>query len=145
MPHISVSITGISMAVITQFMWALVWYGIFFRRHWSRAMGINPDSRPVRRRLIGSMSITLLGSCLMAWVLALNIAAWDPVSWGIQQENHASLPLVARAAFLSWGGFIVPILLSGVAWGRKSLALFAINSCYYLVGILVMAASLIYF
>lgn len=40
------------------------------------------------------------------------------------------------AAFFTWIGFFVPLLLAGVAWENKSWKLFGINAAYYFTALL---------
>ena len=145
MPDISVSLPAIVFAVLNQFLWALVWYGIFVRKIYAAEMNINPDNRPENRQLAKSMLIMLGGNFLMATVLAVNIAVWDPVSWGFEAQSRSSLTLAAKAAFFIWLGFVLPVMLAAVAWSGRTWRYVLINAVYYLVGLFFMAATLTHF
>jgi Protein of unknown function (DUF1761) len=49
------------------------------------------------------------------------------------------------AAFYTWLGFFVPVLLSGVAWEKKSWKLFSINAAYHLLALFLVASILTHF
>lgn len=142
MPDITLSIPAIVMAVLAQFFLGLIWYGIAFRHAWMRIVKYDPQKRPDNRALAGKMGLMLLGNVLMAWVMAHNIAAWSPLSWGQDDSGPSALVRAALAAFFSWLGFVVPLLLNSVAWGKKSWPLFAIHASYYLVAMFLTAAIL---
>lgn len=142
MPDITLSIPAIVMAVIAQFFLGLVWYGIAFRQLWTRIAKYDPDKRPDNGPLFGKMGLMVLGNFLMTWVMAHNIAAWDPVSWGLEDNGLSALTRAALAGGFSWLGFVVPLLLNSVAWGKGSWLLFAIHGGYYLVAMFFTAAIL---
>ena len=72
------------------------------------------------------------------------LAVFNPVTWGFEQNTSRGI-VAAEIALVVWAGFMFPVILSGVAWGRSSWRLFAIHAGYYLLGILVMAQMLTYF
>lgn len=144
MPEITISYPAIVMAVINQFLLALVWYGVIFRYRWSREIGVNPDVRPSKKYIGRGFALMFVSVTLMAWVLAHNMAVWNPATWG-REPGDQDLLLAVSAGFFTWLGFVAPVLLAAVAWGRKSWAYFALNGAYYLLGLIIMAITIMFF
>ncbi|TAG50315.1 MAG: DUF1761 domain-containing protein [Betaproteobacteria bacterium] len=70
------------------------------------------------------------------------MVVWNPTAWGMNNAAISDGSLVLPAAFLTWLGFIVPVLNSGIAKERKSWKLFTINAGYYFVVLLVAVCAL---
>jgi hypothetical protein len=90
------------------------------------------------------MVFMLIGNFFMAWVLAHNIAGWDPHSWGQESSFMSPGGAAASAAIFTWLGFFFPVDLGAVVWEKKSWTLFFINTGYHLVSLLLVAFILVY-
>lgn len=143
MPSIHVSYVAIAIAVFANFILGFVWYTFLFKRAWSIEMGFDPDMEPEKGEMQKGMLLTILGNFLLAWVLAHNIAVWNPTTWGLAPSEYSDACRALMAAFYTWLGFSVPLLLSGVAWGKQSWKLFSINATYNLVAMIVIALILV--
>lgn len=144
MPDIQVSYTAILIAVFANFILGFIWYTFLFKRSWAIEMGLDPDIEPEKSDMQKGMLLTILGNALMAWVLAHNIAVWNPPTWGLAASEYSDLCRALMAAFYTWLGFSVPLLLSGVAWAKQSWKLFSINATYNLLALVVVAMILVF-
>ena len=76
-----------------------------------------------------------------SYVLAHEVVVWRPSTWNAGAD---AAPAVYGffAAFFVWLGFIVPILLNGVAFERKSWKVFGIGAGYQALSLVAMAMIL---
>src|SRR5687768_4871472 len=126
MPNIHISYLAIIIAVIAHFILGFLWYTPLFGKAWAKELGYNTDQKPPSSELIKGMVFMLIGNFLMAWVLAHNIAAWDPRTWGQETTMMSPAGAAASAAIFTWLGFFFPVDLGAVAWEKKSWKLFFI-------------------
>lgn len=139
-PTIQINWFAIVAAVVASFAIGSLWYGPLFGKTWARAMGfagMNPPGGEIAR----AMGLNILGTFLMAYVLAHEVVVWRPSTWNAGAD---AAPAVYGffAAFFIWLGFIVPILLNGVAFERKNWKVFGIGAGYQFLSLLVMAMVL---
>ena len=144
MPDIQVNMIAVLIAVIVNFFLGFFWFSILFKKTWALEMGFNPNEEPPKKELFKSLGITIIGYFLLAYVLAHQVAVWDSESWGLGPSLLSKLERVVQAAFFTWLGFFIPILLNGVAWAKQSWRLFAINASYHLLALLVVSSIIIY-
>ena len=81
----------------------------------------------------------IIGSFLMAFVFAHNIAAWNPITWGQPASTMSVGQNATMAAIFTWLGFYMPGELGRVAWENKSWKLFFINSGHHFLSLLIVA------
>lgn len=142
MPEFNISFLAIAVAVAANFFFGFVWYTVLFQRTWAVEMGFDPDEKPETGPMLKGMALMVLGNLFLAWVFAHNIQVWNPVTWGLPDSGAAPAMYAAMAAFYTWLGFFVPVLLSAVAWEKKSWKLFGINALYHLLALLLVAMIL---
>jgi hypothetical protein len=120
---------AIGGALLASFVIGSLWYGPLFGKAWAKAMGFPTDVRPGGAELARGIALNLVGTFLMAFVLAHDVAVWRASSWGLGPD---SAPYVYGffGGFFIWIGYIVPMLLNGVAFERKSWKVFAIGAGY---------------
>jgi Protein of unknown function (DUF1761) len=139
MPDIQISFLAVIIAVVANFFFGYLWYTPLFGRAWAKELGIDFDKKPLASEMAKSLSMNILGNFFLVFVLAQNIAAWTPKTWGLTTPGLTPISQSFAAAFFIWLGFIVPVLLNGVAWEKKSWKLFAINGGYYFLSLLIAA------
>src|SRR5687768_14071507 len=98
-------------------------------------MGFDMSQKPPAGAMVKGMVIMIIGNFLMAYVFAHNIAAWNPVTWGLAPTEISPVASALPAAFFTWIGFFVPMDLNTVAWEMKSWKLFFINTSYHLLAL----------
>jgi hypothetical protein len=144
MPEIQLNTMALLVSTVTGFFLSYVWYTPLFGTVWAKEMGFDPKATPPTPALIKSLLMTLVSVFLVAFVLAHNIAAWTPSSWGLTSIAVVKYEQALQAGGFTWLGFFVPNLLLGVAWEKRSWKLFAIDGGYYLTLLLVIAFITVY-
>ncbi len=139
-PDIHINFLAIGIAVVANFILGALWYMPLFGKVWAKEMGISMDQKPPASVFVKSMVIMVIGNFLMAWVLAHNIAVWNPETWGHTVPSDMTPGLMATmSALFTWLGFYVPVDLNTVSWEMKSWKLFFINTSYHLASLLVVS------
>ena len=109
-----------------------VWYGPLFGKQWMALSGIvMPAEKPGIGTMVKPILLSFVGAVLMTFVLTYLIAFHN----GFYQTS-GYLTAILMGVFL-WFGFIVPIHLNNLGWEGKSKTLFAINTGYWFVFLLV--------
>ena len=139
--ELKINILAILVAVVVNFIIGFLWYTPLFGKAWGKEMGYDPDMKPETSTLLKGMSFMVIGNFLFAWVFAHNIAAWGFVP-GVQEMGE--LPNAFSAAIFTWIGFYLPSHLGATVWEKHSWKLFAINTGYHLVSLIVVAMILTY-
>lgn len=132
--HIFHDLNHLAVVVSAVILWLLgaAWYSpALFARPWMAMLGITKGSAKGNAMIVG-MITSFVCDVILAFILA-HIVIWTQAStfgWG------------ALVGFLVWVGFIVaPNLPQGIYEGRP-FKLFAINSGYWLVGLLIIGGVL---
>jgi hypothetical protein len=141
MEELHINFTAVITAVIANFFLGFLWYTVLFGKAWAIEMGFDMSVKPPSSVMVKGMSFMLIGNFFLAWVFAHNIAAW-----GFVPESKAMTPVVqiANATIFTWLGFYLPGDLSRVAWEKHSWKLFAINTIYHFLMLLIAASILTY-
>lgn len=141
MEEMNISMVAILVAVVANFILGFIWYTPLFGKAWARELGFDMSVKPSGGELAKGMIFMIIGNFLMAFVFAHNIAAWSYVP-GTDEMSPAMN--IMNAVVFTWLGFYLPVDLSGVAWEKKSWKLFAINTSYHFLMLLVAAVILYY-
>ena len=139
--ELKINLVAILVAVAANFILGSIWYMHLFGKAWGKEMGYDPNMKPEKSVMFKGMFFMVIGNFLFAWVFAHNIAAWQFVP-GIKEMGP--LVNVLNSAIFTWLGFYVPGHLGATVWENKSWKLFAINTGYNLVSLLVVALILNY-
>jgi hypothetical protein len=140
MEEMNISITAILIAVVANFFVGFLWYTVLFGKMWAHEMGFDTSVKATGGQMAKGMILGVIGNFFLAYVFAHNIAAWGYVP-GIESMT-IGMKLVNSVVF-TWLGFFLPVDLNKIAWEKKSWKLFAIDTAYHLV-ILLVAALIIY-
>lgn len=139
METIQINYVAILVAVIANFILGFIWYTPLFGKAWAREVGLDVSVKPQPMELVRGMVIMVVGNFLMAFVFAHNNAAWSFVP-GMAEQSKAVL--IMNASIFTWLGFYLPVDIGVVTWERKSWKLFAINTGYHLMMLIVAATVL---
>jgi len=134
-----ISMTAILVTVVATFIFGFVWYTLLFGKAWATEMKFDMSVKPPASAMVKGMTFMLIGNLLMAGVFAHNNAAWSFVPGMDKMSLGVS---IANAAGFTWLGFFLPGDLSRVAWERHSWKLFAINTGYHLINLVIAAIIL---
>src|SRR3954471_8513398 len=104
-PNIHINMTAVLVAVVANFIFGAIWYMPLFGKAWAKEMKMDPNSpKPPSSVMIRGMVIMVIGSFLMTYVFAHNIAAWNPVTWGQAASATPPMSNAWMAAFFTWVG-----------------------------------------
>jgi hypothetical protein len=139
--ELKINIIAILVAVVVNFVLGFIWYTPLFGKLWGKEMGYDPNMKPDSKVLVKGMLFMIIGNFLFAWVFAHNIAAWQFVP---EVKEMGTMANITSSVIFTWLGFYFPGQLGSTVWERKSWTLFAINSGYNLLSLLVVAIILSY-
>lgn len=139
METIQINYTAILVAVIANFVLGFIWYTPLFGKAWAREVGLDVNVKPQPMELVRGMVIMIVGNFLMAFVFAHNNAAWSFVPG---MADQSKVVLIMNASIFTWLGFYLPVDIGVVTWERRSWKLFAINTGYHLMMLIVAATVL---
>jgi hypothetical protein len=125
---------AIGASIVMNVVLGMVWYApqVPTGRIWMREVGMSPTAKPDPKKMGQAMGIMLVGAVLMMFVLAHVMVAFRD-AFRIDGVPTLGLTGAITAGVLVWLGFMVPLVLNGVAFENKSWTLFGINAGYYLV------------
>jgi hypothetical protein len=117
-----------------------LWYGPLFGKTWAAMMSFDmstPDKvRKMQRKATPGYIASFIAALVMAYVLAHDIY------FGMDFLGTFTVGSGMQGAFWNWLGLVVPVTLGKVFWESKPWKLWAIDTAYWLVAILVMGAIL---
>ena len=142
MPEIQINYLAVLVAVVATFIFGFIWYTPLFGKAWAKEMGIDMSVKPSGGAMAKGMTLMVVGNFLMAWVFAHNLAVWNPETWGQGAMENPLAVFALSASFFTWLGFFLPVDLSTLAWENKSFKLFAINTSYHLLSLIIAAMIL---
>ena len=134
-----ISMTAILVTVVATFFFGFIWYSVLFGKAWAKEMKFDISVKPPAGEMAKGMIFMIIGNFFMAYVFAHNNAAWSFVPGMDKMSMGLS---IANAAGFTWLGFFLPGDLSRVAWERHSWKLFAINTVYHLINLIIAATIL---
>jgi hypothetical protein len=140
-PQIHLNWLAIVVSVVVGFLVGGLWYGPLFGKAWKKEMGVPLDAKPTGSEMGKSLSLNVVGTFLIAFVLAHDVLGWRPSAWNAGADAPPAV-YGFFAAFFAWLGFMVPVLLNGVAFERKSWRLFFINAAHQFVSLQIIGMIL---
>ena len=140
-PQIHINFLAIPVAALASFVLGAIWYGPIFGKTWSAAMGFS--DKPGGAEIAKGSVLNLIGVLLMSFVLSHDVAVWRPSTWGVGADQP---PYIYGffAGLFTWLGYIVPMLLNGVGFERKSWKVFAITAPFQFLSLQAMGMILSY-
>jgi hypothetical protein len=128
MPPVTISVTGIVIAIILSTIIGAAWYGVFAAQ-WLKALGKKKGQLTMAP---ASYMMQLVYSIIMAFVLA----------HFVNYAGAHTLVAGAQTGFWLWFGFIATFTAGATLWEKKGWDLWLINNGNYLVTLMVMGAVL---
>lgn len=120
--YIEVLVSGVFMMFL-----GYLWYGPLFGKPWMKLMGITKSNMEGKgSEMAKSYSLMFISALILSYVFAYILNAFEV----------NSILMATTAAFWTWLGFIATTMYAGVIWTKKPLKLYAIDSTYYLVGLI---------
>jgi hypothetical protein len=119
--HMHINWTMVLISAICQWVLGVLWYGLFFRKSWTRMVGLAEREKPKNSAF--AMIIAFIACLLLSFVMA-HIDGWA----GANLFTGG-----AKLGIICWVGFIAPpLIVQHIFEGRRA-NLFAINACYWLL------------
>jgi len=138
---IQINFVAVLAAVLANFFLGFIWYTPLFGNAWAKEMNFDKSVKPAGGEIAKGMIMMVIGNFFLAFVFAHNIAAWNYVPG---MEEMSPVLKILNAAGFTWLGFYLPVDLNAIAWEKKSWKLFAINSGYHFMMLLIAASILTY-
>ena len=130
---IEINYVAVLVAAVVAFVVGFVWYNPkVFGTMWMRLAKVNPDSAEAKKMMTQSIVMGFVTTAISAYVLAHFVAVW----------GAADFIDAVQLGFWVWLGFVATVLLGGVLWEKKPIAVYIINAGHYLVTLLIMGAIL---
>lgn len=134
MPTVDINLWAVLVSAVIFMVLGALWYSALFQKPWMKEMGLDMKTiTEAQKKGMGkNYALALLGAFVMCYVLAhfVDYAQADTAAEGMQ------------AGFWAWLGFIAVYALDTVLWEGKSWKLWAINTSYRLIALLIAGAIL---
>jgi hypothetical protein len=123
---------AILVSAVIQWLLGAVWYSpALFAKPWMKMVNVPTGAGKQKTMLVGMIS-SFIGSLILSFVL------WHFITW----SGAGTWATGAFVGFISWLGFIAaPSFAQGI-YESRPFKLFAINTGYWLVGLLVTGGLL---
>lgn len=131
--YVAILLCGVLSMII-----GYLWYGSIFGKEWMKLVGMTDKKQEeAKKEMAKTYGIMFISSLVMAWILAHFIWYAAPGS--------ATLVIGLKTAFWAWLGFVATYAFSKHLFSvdKKPLTLLYIDSGYYLVTLLGMAAVIV--
>jgi hypothetical protein len=123
--HLHLNVWALLVAALLQFALGALWYSLFFVKPWMALTGHVKGQRP--ESFAPAMASSVISALIVPFVLA------HIVLWSGAHEAGAG----AFVGFLCWVGFIAVPLFAEAIYEPRPYKLFAINSGYWLITLLI--------
>lgn len=128
-----INYVAVLVAAAAQFAIGAAWYTALFGKQWLKLNGISKEKVEAQKdNMAKTYALSFVTSLVMAYVLAHVLG----------YSNATTALAGATGGFWVWLGFIATTMFSSVLYLQKPVKLWAIDSGYYLVSLLVMGAVL---
>lgn len=114
-------LTMVLVSAIVQWVMGALWYGVVFKKSWTKLVGFTDAEKPKNR--IFSLIASLVACVILSFVLA-NIVGWA----GTRDFSGGS-----GIGILCWLGFMAPPLFTQHVFEGRRVNLFAINAAYWML------------
>lgn len=131
-----INYTAVLVAGLIPMVMGFIWYGPLFGKPWMQMVGMTPKMMEEAKKKGMGKKYTLMffGALVMSYVLAQIV----------DYSFSATITEGMSVGFWVWLGFVATTMLSSSLFAVKSkpVALFALDSGYYLVCLMLMGALL---
>lgn len=132
MNHLHFNHLAILVAALIQFFLGAIWYSLLFAKPWMALVGHTPTPGQRPKGAITSMIVSFIGGLILTFILA-HVVIW---------AGADTIPHGLFIGFICWLGFVAAPLLSETMYEKRPGKLFAINSGYWLLSMLISGALL---
>jgi len=120
----------VSIAAVIEWLFGALWYGVIFKRSWSKLAGFAEGEKP--KNAWFGMVVSLVVCFILSFVLAhvLRWAGTNTLTGGM------------KIGTICWFGFMAPPMLAQHIFENRRANLFAINAAYWLLVMMIGGAIL---
>lgn len=138
--EISVNYLAVLLAAVGSMVVGFLWYSqALFGKPWMKEMGLSTDHLKAEQKKMGKYyGLSFILSVVTAYVLS------HVMTLSMSFFGYPLVQTGLTSAFWMWLGFIMPVQAASEIFGGKKWMLFAINTGYQLVALLVMGIILGY-
>jgi hypothetical protein len=130
MHHLHFNHLAVLVSALYQWILGALWYSLFFAKPWMALTGHVAGSRP-KGAVVGMIS-SFIGGLILSFVLA-HVVLWS---------GSTTVGCGVFIGFICWLGFIAAPLFAETIYEQRSFKLFAINTGYWLVALVVSGGLL---
>lgn len=136
--NVEVNYLAVVLAGVASMVSGFLWYSpMLFGKPWMRLSGYTAENLKKAQKEMGKWyGLSFLVSLVTAYVLS-HVMTLSESFFG-----YSRLSTGLTTAFWMWLGFMMPVQLTGEIFGDKKWKLFAINTGYQLVSLVLMAVVL---
>lgn len=137
---VNVNLLAVGGAAVASMILGFAWYSpVLFGKPWMKLMGYTEKSLKEAQAKMGPMyALSFLGALVMAYVLS-HVSTLSAAFFQYPLQTAA-----ISSGFWMWLGFVAPVQMTDVIFGDKKWKLYAINTGYQLVSLLLMGAIIGY-
>ena len=133
MNHLHFNYWAILVSAVIQWLLGAVWYSpALFAKPWISLVGLKIDGSNKNKTMIVGMIASFIGSVVTSLMLA-HVVIWS---------GAKSVAAGALIGFIMWLGFLAAPLCASYIYEGRPFKLFAINTGYWLVALLVTGGLL---
>ncbi len=134
---VEVNYVTVLVAALASFAVGMLWYSpVLFGKQWMALAGItDKNMEEGKKNMARNMVLALVTSFVMAGVLYY-VVSYTSAFYG---DQYTMMGASLKAAVMMWVGFFATTQLGIVLWEGKPFKLYALNTSYSLVSLLVMA------
>ena len=121
---------AILVVTLIQFFLGALWYSLLFAKPWMALTGHTKGEKPTG--IVFAMSSSFIGGLILSFILA------HVIYWSGANTLHRG----AFVGFICWLGFMAAPLFAETNYEKRPYKLFAINSGYWLVAMLISGVVL---
>jgi hypothetical protein len=111
----------VAIAAVAQWLMGAIWYGVIFKRSWTKLVGFAEGEKPKNRAF--GMVASLIACFVLSFVLVHAVGWAGSVTFGGG----------SKIGIICWLGFMAPPLFTQHIFENRRANLFAINACYWLL------------
>jgi hypothetical protein len=109
------------VSAVCQWILGVLWYGVFFRKSWSKLVGLAEGEKP--KNAVFAMITAFIACLLLSFVIA-HVDLW---------AGATLFTKGFKLGVICWVGFIAPPLFTQHIFEGRRANLFAINVAYWLL------------
>ena len=128
---------AVVVAALATFVLGFLWHGPLFGKQWLAWSGISEkEVAEAKKKGMGCMWKSMVGAMFSALLMSYIMAHF------VDYLEATTVSAGMQAGFWIWLGFVATVQLNTVLWEKKPFKLYALNTGYQLVSLLIIGAIL---